>query len=203
MATAYKEPAVEVKNVGASEIPRFGVCYPKLNPDGASEFGKQSFLNVTKPDTTYRREYLINGPQPIPVGAKGFCYWAQTSPVWAAVGSVSTTAASYGPKNDSYLLWPLLYGFRPYSTYASVFPSETSQDRVLVTQNFPHIINGKYDEPNTRLDVWSRDLSVDSGMYVSLDMSIFTGDTYADNLECLAAWVGDGWMLAVPGDCPL
>lgn len=199
---AYVDRPIEVKNAGAEAIPPFGVVYPDDIPDGAAIENGKSYLKVKKPDATYRREYLINGEISIEPGHFGKAYYAYQSPVWALVNTVDDTAKSYGPKASSFELWPLLYGFRPYTTYAEAFAEYETKSRILCIQSPPHLLNGKFDKDNTKLDVWSRDLSVNSAMAVDLDMSLFDGDDYDDALEMIAGYVGDDWMLLTPKGCP-
>ena len=130
---------VPIKNTGANDCPAFGIL--RITDSDRNE-GKE-YLEVDRPDSTYRHTYIIAGPQGVKAGKYGAGYFAFNSPVWALWDSGATTPAVgdvFGPMLNSFKLNSDGYGFRVVGQN-----EEEPFRRVLVLQQPPPVIYGTLD----------------------------------------------------------
>jgi hypothetical protein len=136
---------IQVKNVGETDCPAYGI----LRISGGDDNGRRSYIEVERPDDTYRHTYLVAGPKPIAAGKPGVAYFATHSPVWALWNSSSATPAVgmvFGPRVDAFDLTAHAYGFQVVGDHDSAAdPTTEPFRRVLVLQQPPAAIYGTLD----------------------------------------------------------
>lgn len=196
---------VQVKNTGENDCPAYGILRI-IDSDRAA--GK-TYLEVSRPDGTYRQTYLICGPQAIAAGKYGVAYFATQSPVWALWDSTTDTPAVgnvFGPKNDTFKLFSAGYGFRVVGT------SETTPfRRVLVLQEPPACIYGKLNadlafEATAAVQVQRFKSSTDhpdSGMTVTAEDGLLTtGLALPADSNVVLTLIGGKWIVTSSRECP-
>jgi hypothetical protein len=196
---------VPIKNTGANDCPAFGVL--RITDSDRNE-GKE-YLEVNRPDGTYRHTYIIAGPQGVKAGKYGVGYFAFNSPVWALWDEGATTPAVgdvFGPMLNSFRLNSDGYGFR------IIGQSETSPfRRVLVLQQPPDGLHGTLDgtlsyqgsqtvsvrrfvsgssQPDTSMNVTAHDGYLTSGQSLSNNQGV--------DLELR----GGRWVVTQTRGCP-
>lgn len=95
-------------NAAGAEIPAYAV----MRVTTPTTVSGEQFINVAKPDATYRWRYLINGPDVVASAARGWGTWLMhDDKVLYDTGATPAYGERWGPKNDSWLLWQHRPGF--------------------------------------------------------------------------------------------
>ena len=145
LAMYHPAHRIQVKNTGEHDCPAYGI----LRIVDGDDNDRRSYIEVDRPDDTYRHTYLIAGPKPIKAGKNGVAYFATQSPVWALWNSSSATPAVgmvFGPRLDAFDLTAHAYGFQVVGDHDSAADSITEPfRRVLVLQQPPAAIYGTLD----------------------------------------------------------
>lgn len=95
-------------NAAGASIPAYGV----MRITTPTTVSGEQFINVAKPDGTYRWRYLVNGSDTVASADRGWATWLWNSDkVLYDTSSTPTYGKEYGPKDDSWLLWENRPGF--------------------------------------------------------------------------------------------
>jgi hypothetical protein len=142
-----------------------------LRKIGAYELYGEAIYKCGKPNATFQRVYLINGPCDVPAGGFGNCY--QWTPAYALFDAGTTPAAgeSWGAKPGDWKLWPHRPGF-----LIEAAAGDCPDGRVLVQQEIVREFLGKTDGAH----------SVDASGTISLYMGVQGSET--DSTYDITAW---------------
>lgn len=102
---------VRFRNDAAEAVPAYGLM--RVNTPAAID--NESLVTIGKPDATFRRIYLVNGPEAVPKGQRGWGCWAWDAE-WILYDDGGTPASptlgeEWGAKSDSWKLWPNRPGY--------------------------------------------------------------------------------------------
>jgi hypothetical protein len=103
---------LQVRNDSGEVIPAFSV----LRITGTVSVNSKIVYKVDKPNTTFERRYLVNGPVAIPVGKYGFANDGRFVDVEV---DYTTAGKNYGPSPGSWKLVYQRYGFELFDTPSS------------------------------------------------------------------------------------
>src|SRR5688500_15942732 len=110
-APFFRKPWVRIRNQANEDIPPFAV----LRIAGATQSEGEIVYTVAKPNTTFYRWYLVNGPVALPYGADHADGWGTflTAGGYVLYDSADTPSLgeSWGPQNGSWELKKYRYGF--------------------------------------------------------------------------------------------
>lgn len=133
---------VPFRNDFAGTIPGYGCCRITgiAEVDGAQQF------TVNRPDTSFNRLYLVNGPDDVPDDGYGwgtFLWHAD----WVLYDDASTPAfgESWGPQNGSFEIKKWRYGFTIWGS-----PSGGTTDLVMANQAWVNHFYGQTDAAITK-----------------------------------------------------
>ena len=196
MLRATVDDAVQFRNDHASEtMPAYGVG----RIIGETDVGGVTTTLISKPDTNFTREYLINGPADVAAGATGFGYLMDGRKVRVLYNSSSGTPAvgvGWGPKPGQWSIERLYYGF-------TIFGNNDTTNLVTYAKAYPiNLLKGKTSGAHSKntsqsCNIFTGDAATDTTWVASMR------NGYGDLLttkEVTAVWVGNTWDI-VAGDC--
>lgn len=109
----FNPARVRFKNTASETAPAWGLMRITTPTAG------KDYLNIAKPDATYRWLYLVNGPKDVAASGFGYGHFL-TAEVFAQkrrqyvlydTGNTPTQGQEWGPKDDSWLVWQHRPGF--------------------------------------------------------------------------------------------
>lgn len=128
---------VRFRNDYSGEAPAYGV----LRVTGAEVLQGINTIKVDRPDSSFARLYLVNGPNPVQSGKFGWGTWLWHAD-WVLYDDADTPAfgESWGPQNASFKLKKWRYGFTIWGA-----PTGSDTDRVLASQSWVNHFYGQTD----------------------------------------------------------
>ena len=188
---------VMFRNDYAGTLPAYGV----LRVTGATTVSDDTFFTVDRPDTSFARLYLVNGPEDVADDGFGWGTWLWHAD-WVLYDDASTPAfgESWGPQASSFKLKKWRYGF---TIWGAATGGDT--DRVMASQDWVSRFLFTANE-DIAADGGTGAVSIRDGNRAdtSLDLSGVVNDTglQIDNgARGEARWFGGKWY-GFPSECP-
>lgn len=188
---------IPFRNDFAGTIPARGCC----RITGTVEVDGLQFFKVDRPDTSFGRLYLVNGPEDVADDGYGwgtFLWHAD----WVLYDDASTPAfgESWGPQNGSFEIKKWRYGFEIWGS-----PSGGTTDLVMASQRWVNQFLCKANETITAngdtgaVSVYDGNQADITGTDVTC--TNLTGFAFTINTWGTATWLGGTWF-AEPWECP-
>lgn len=133
---------VPFRNDASATIPAYAV----MRVTGSVTASGTEYVTVAKPNTDFKRKYLVNGSSQVLNGEYGVGTWLEEAD-WVLYDDANTPAIgeSWGPKNDSWKLNKWRYGFTIVGN-----PSGGSTDIVRAWQEEANEFIGKTDSTHNK-----------------------------------------------------
>ena len=188
---------VPFRNDYAGTIPAYGVC--RVGEPVA--FDGVWVYPANRPDATFRRRYLVNGPDDVADDGYGWGTWLWHAD-WVLYDDTNTPAVdeSWGPQDGSFELKKWRYGFT-----ISGLASGGSTDLVLAQQEWVNQILCKSNEAFSAdgdtgaISVYDGNQADITGTDISGCINR-TGVAWANDDWGTATWLGGNWFVE-PWEC--
>ncbi len=133
---------VPFRNDASATIPAYAV----MRVTGSVTASGTEYVTVAKPNTDFKRKYLVNGSSQVLNGEYGVGTWLEEAD-WVLYDDTNTPAIgeSWGPKNDSWKLNKWRYGFTIVGN-----PSGGATDIVRAWQEEANEFIGKTDSTHNK-----------------------------------------------------
>jgi hypothetical protein len=181
--------AVTFRNDYAGTIPAYG-C---VRITGVTSSDDVQVFTVSRPDTSFARLYLVNGPEDVAEDAFGwgtFLWHAD----WVLYDDANTPAfgESWGPQNGSFELAKWRYGFTIWGA-----PTGGTTDRVMASQDWVNHFYGQTDAAITKGS--SGTISVYDGNNADTSINVSSVENKFANVAITkkvgVSWQGGVWRL--------
>jgi hypothetical protein len=129
---------VRFRNDSGEAVPGYGL----MRPTGMASVDDLKIITTSKPDATYRRPYLVNGPDEVAIDSYGWGYW-----LWHAdyvlydTGATPAYGETWGPEPSSWTIKKDAPGFLIQG--GNTGTGATS--RTIAIQDVPQHVFGKAD----------------------------------------------------------
>lgn len=185
------------RNDSSETMPAYGVG----RITGDEDVSGRSVTKITKPDTTFSREYLVNGGSTVSVGSYGFGYMMNGRKVLALYDSGTPAyGEGWGPKPNQWSLTKGYYGFTVLGN------NDTSDLTTWVKGNPIERVFGKLDaalgdgETET-VSIWATASGTEEDTTMNLtgeDWFMKSGATdIASGTKCKLDWMGNAWYFTL------
>lgn len=133
-------PTVSFRNDAAETAPAYGLLRVT---DPFDEDGEK-VLTIGKPNASFQRRYLVNGPDDVPAGQRGAGTWLWDADyVLCDSGATPAFGESWGAKDDSWILWQHRPGF--FAVGGTLGEASDNTLRMRALQDVVDCVLGKAD----------------------------------------------------------
>lgn len=187
---------VTFRNDYAGTVPAYGV----LRVTGLVSSDDVQVYKVDRPDTSFARLYLVNGPEDVAQNAFGWGTWLWHAD-WVLYDDADTPAfgESWGPQASSFKLKKWRYGFTIWGAATG-----GSTDRVMASQMWVNEFLCKSDSSITAGSTGTVSVYDGNNADTTINVSSVrnrTGLTWDSSKWGIAYWLGGEWK-AEPWECP-
>lgn len=184
---------VQFRNTSGEEIPAYG-C---MRVTGAELKAGLPLITVAKPDTTFHRLYLVNGP--LRVGsdsnARGVGTWLEEAGYVLYESGTPAVDESWGPKASQWSLAKWRYGF----TIVGGLAGTGSGIRVLAKQEQVGEVYGQTNgaialDASGTVDLYDGNNAAITSTSITATNRFVT--TVATGKKVIATWIGGTWLLS-------
>ena len=180
---------VRVHHVGTENCPPWGL----MRIVGVDDTGSERVITVDKPNSTFERHYLVNGPKELPYGEYGTGYWAfdhRTRIKLYAGDTVGTPGQSFGAVPNQWYAQRGYYGFRSLGKRYT----EEGKLSFVGMQLFHYTLKGKLDSAIAKaasgtVSVWLGDFAADTNFNLTARQDAMTSVTTGK--KCGVRWDAD------------
>lgn len=203
MAHPYTIP---FRNDSGAEIPPFAVMRPSdiVDRDG------QWVFTVVKPDTTFARRYLINGPTAVPIDAYSSAADGSHPVLALRENEAATIGDGWGVQASSWKLkrlcpgnftWHKNSGQSPSGDYRGLFSQEECNS--LFVQGTSTIAGGGTYSYTANILRGQPSTFVETTITVSItDFQFPDGEVFPDDTRYKVSWVNGLWIIDSFSVCP-
>ncbi len=185
---------VTFKNTASETIPAYGV----MRITGTDERAGRTVYNVAKPNTTFQRLYLVNGPVDVPASGYGDGTFDITYALCSSAAS-PLLAESWGAKHDEWKLFQYRPGFFMLGNYQGTGDAQRAIVRPYEVQRIRGTLDATLSQGSSAsFNVYFRDGNTwtDSTMNVTVyDDLLATSASLSSTTVGWADWYGDRWWL--------
>jgi hypothetical protein len=127
---------------GSETVPAYGV----MRITGSTDISGTEHVTIAKPNSDFKRKYLVNGATAVPYNETGLGTWLEEAD-WVLYDDANTPALgeSWGPSNDSWKLKKWRYGFTIVGN-----PTGGATDLVRAWQEEVNEFQGKTDSTHNK-----------------------------------------------------
>jgi hypothetical protein len=186
---------VPFRNDNSGTVPAYGL----MRVTGMATVEGKTLFTIDKPNTSFNRLYLVNGPTEVLTGKRSWGYW-----LWHAdyvlydTGNTPADGESWGPQDNTWTLKKYRYGF----TIMGGNTGTGAASRTIAVQHEVLAFTGKTDASHAKSATGT--ISVYDGNDVDTSINVASvKNKYADldsGKWVDVSWRGGNWELTA-GEC--